>query len=197
MTKTPDLVALLGSRLCHDLISPIGAIGNGVELLMMEAGASPSPELALVNDSVAQANTRIRLFRLAFGQAGVGQRLGRAEVQGLLLDMGRGGRLAILAEGLGDLDRAQAKRLFLGLLCLESAFPWGGQVVIAQTPEGALTLAAQGKRVKPLPHLWPLVRGEAPPADLAAAEVHFAILGAELAGQGHVTMDETRIQLLL
>jgi histidine phosphotransferase ChpT len=197
MTNTPDLTALLGSRLCHDLISPIGAIGNGVELLLLEAGPKPSPELALVNDSVTQANARIRLFRLAFGQAGAGQRLGRAEIQGLLADLGQGGRLAFLAEGLGDMDRKAAKRLFLGLLCLETAFPWGAQIVITQTPEGDLSLSAQGKRVKPLPHLWPLLLGDIPPPDLAASDVHFAILGAELAGQGRVTINETHIQLLL
>ena len=41
MSDTPDLSALIGSRICHDLISPIGAIGNGVELLMMEGRAGP------------------------------------------------------------------------------------------------------------------------------------------------------------
>lgn len=35
----PDLTALLGSRICHDLISPLGAIGNGVELLSMAGTA--------------------------------------------------------------------------------------------------------------------------------------------------------------
>lgn len=196
MTDTPDLLALLGSRLCHDLISPIGAIGNGVELMMMEAGENPSPELAMINDSVAQANTRIRLFRLAFGQASPGQRLGRAEIQALLADLGQGGRLSFQADGLGDLDRPMAKRLFLGLLCLETALPWGGQVRIAETPEGSLTLSAQGKRVKPLPDLWPLLSGQAPPPDLAPGHVHFAILGTELVGQGRVATDESSVQLL-
>ena len=44
MPDKPDLAALVGSRICHDLISPIGAIGNGVELLMME-GAAKGPEM--------------------------------------------------------------------------------------------------------------------------------------------------------
>ena len=42
MQDKPDLAALIGSRICHDLISPIGAIGNGVELLMMD-GAAKTP----------------------------------------------------------------------------------------------------------------------------------------------------------
>ncbi len=56
--QSPDLAALIGSRICHDLISPIGAIGNGLELLSM-AGAG-GPEVALISDSVSNANARIR-----------------------------------------------------------------------------------------------------------------------------------------
>ncbi len=38
MQDRPDLAALIASRICHDLISPIGAIGNGVELMSMDRG---------------------------------------------------------------------------------------------------------------------------------------------------------------
>ena len=37
---TQDIAALIGSRVCHDLISPIGAIGNGVQLLAISGGAA-------------------------------------------------------------------------------------------------------------------------------------------------------------
>jgi histidine phosphotransferase ChpT len=40
MSAEPDLASLLGSRLCHDLIGPIGAIGNGVELLLLSRGGA-------------------------------------------------------------------------------------------------------------------------------------------------------------
>ena len=50
MPEKPDISALLGSRICHDLISPIGAISNGVELLMLD-GLAKGPEMALVADS--------------------------------------------------------------------------------------------------------------------------------------------------
>ena len=63
-----NLAALVGSRICHDLISPIGAINNGLELLGM-SGDMSGPELELISDSVANANARIRFFRIAFGAA--------------------------------------------------------------------------------------------------------------------------------
>ena len=67
MQDKPDLAALIASRICHDLISPIGAIGNGVELLAMEPGGT-LPEMALISESVANANDRIRFFRICFGR---------------------------------------------------------------------------------------------------------------------------------
>jgi histidine phosphotransferase ChpT len=64
-----DLAALVSSRICHDLLSLIGAINNGLELLNM-SGASPiGPEMQLICDSVKSASARIRFFRIAFGAA--------------------------------------------------------------------------------------------------------------------------------
>ncbi len=80
----PDLAALLGSRICHDLISPLGAIGNGVELLAMSGQSGP--EMAMIEDSVRNANARIRFFRMAFGPASADQSASRTETLAILAD---------------------------------------------------------------------------------------------------------------
>ena len=85
-----SLATLIGSRICHDLISPVGAIQNGIELLAMEGRVSP--EMTLIEESVANASARIRFLRIAFGMAG-GQSLGQAEIRSVLDDMGRAGRV--------------------------------------------------------------------------------------------------------
>ena len=54
-----NLSALIGSRICHDLISPIGAINNGLELLGMTTRQA-GPEMALISESVENAAARIR-----------------------------------------------------------------------------------------------------------------------------------------
>jgi hypothetical protein len=87
-----DLGAKVASRICHDLSNPLGAIANGLELLLM-TGLEPSPEMSLLQDSVASASARIRWFRLAFGPAGP-QRVGRAEVTDILGAISRGTRLS-------------------------------------------------------------------------------------------------------
>lgn len=108
MQDKPDLAALIGSRICHDLISPIGAIGNGVELLMMD-GAAQTPELALIAESVASADARIRFFRVAYGAASGNQRIARGEVAGIIADMTRGGRLQVEWISSMELSRREVK----------------------------------------------------------------------------------------
>ena len=117
-----SLATLIGSRICHDLISPIGAITNGLELLEL-SGAAQSPELALVVQSVADARARIQLFRLAFGVASAGQMTGGDEVSTILAAAYKDSRIAICAFPAGDHSRAEVRAVLLAILCAEQAIP--------------------------------------------------------------------------
>ena len=92
MTATRDLSALLGSRICHDLISPLGAIGNGVELLAM-AGSGNSPEIALIAESVENANARDPTVPHRLRDASENQGFGASEIRNILADVYRKSRL--------------------------------------------------------------------------------------------------------
>lgn len=177
-----DLAALVASRLCHDLISPLGAVGNGVELLAMSGGGAASPELQLVSESVANANARLKFFRVAFGQAGAEQRLGQPEIMAILADLARGGRQSYDWQATGDQPRREVKPVFLALLCLEAALPWGGTVTITR-PGGGWLLQGVARRTKPDPELWARLDG-AGGGPLAPAQVQFALLPLELARLG-------------
>jgi histidine phosphotransferase ChpT len=182
MSDKSDLAALIGSRICHDLISPIGAIGNGVELMLMEA-ASRGPELSLISESVANANARIRYFRVAFGAAGSDARIGRPEVLSILAEITKGSRLQISWTGPADLSRREVKIAFLLIQCLETAMPWGGQIaVVADGPRCTVTGTAPRLRVDPA--LWEVLSNPAAPADITPALVHFALVPPELQAQG-------------
>src|SRR5262244_1038334 len=66
-----DLAALLCSRVCHDLISPVGAIVNGLEVLEDDNDESTKTfALDLIKKSARQASARLQFCRLAFGAAG-------------------------------------------------------------------------------------------------------------------------------
>lgn len=191
-----DLTALVGSRICHDLISPLGAIGNGVELLLMAPGAAGA-EVALISESVTSARARICFFRIAFGAAQDGQRIGRAEVRAVLDDMTRGGRLSIDWQGAGDAARADVKLVFLLLQCLETAMPYGGRVTVAQSGD-AWALAAQAVRTRIDPALWARLAERNAGADLQPSQVQFALAAAELAARNlalDLTLEEERLAL--
>lgn len=174
-----DLAALIGSRICHDLISPLGAIGNGVELMMM-SGSAAGPEIALISESVTNANARIRFFRIAFGSAAPGQSVARTEIGSTLDDMTRGGRLMLDWQVAGDPPRQAVKLAFLALLCLETALPFGGRVRVAETG-GTWRIAADAPRRREIPELWAYLNGTASDTTdpLGAAHVQFALLPAE------------------
>lgn len=188
MPNTPDLVALLGSRICHDLISPIGAIGNGVELLMMD-GATMSPEIALISESVANANARIRFFRVAFGASSTDQRIGRPEVQTILSDLTRGGRLSIDWRGPADLPRREVKLAFLLIQCLESAMAFGGRITVDQS-DGHWTLLAEATKLKHDPDWWEMLANRTVKTAVTAALVHFALAPVEAMRQNRKLIAE-------
>src|SRR5690554_677879 len=64
----PELAALLCSRVCHDIISPVGAINNGLELL--EEGGADEDAMNLIRTSARNASARLQFARIAFGAAG-------------------------------------------------------------------------------------------------------------------------------
>lgn len=173
-TTRRDLNALLGSRICHDLISPIGAIGNGVELLSM-AGINAAPEIALISESVENANARIRFFRIAYGAASDQQSIGRSEVMSILRDMTKGARLAIDWQVSGDSKRSEVKLAFLLLQCLESSMPWGGQVLISYA-DGKWSLLGEAGKLKINEAHWDLLTDPGSEVEITSAEVHFALV---------------------
>ncbi len=77
---TPAMLELLASKICHDLISPIGAVNNGVELIQ-EMGADAGPEaMDLIAFSAAQASAKLKAFRLAYGAGGADGNIKPADV---------------------------------------------------------------------------------------------------------------------
>ena len=182
-----NLATLIGSRICHDLISPIGAITNGLELLDLTGGAQ-GPELDLIADSVGNAGARIRFFRIAYGAAG-DQNLGRLEVASVLKDITRGGRLQVTWVPTEPQSRAGVRLAFLALQCCETAMPYGGTVRI-DVDDGSWALTGNADKLNIDETLWAgLVRpGQAGP--VTPALVQFALLPEVAADLGRTVRVE-------
>ena len=183
MTETNHLIDLIGSRICHDLISPLGAIGNGVELLSMSmSGAAAAPELALIGQAVESANARIRFFRVAFGAAGKGSSLSNSEIRSTLSDAYSNGRMRVEWSVDTDVPRGEAKLAFLLLQCIENALPRGGAAKVSRAPDTSWMMVAEGERQNLDPALWQMVTDQTASGPIAAPTVHFALV-APLAAQ--------------
>ncbi|QJD17890.1 histidine phosphotransferase family protein [Paracoccus sanguinis] len=197
-----DLASLVAARLCHDLVSPLGAIGNGVELLEMsgdQSGLARSPELSLITESVRAARARLRFFRSAFGHAPADARVALPEIAQLLGDVTEGTRLTVELNGQGDLSRPEARMLLLSFLCLDSAMPWGGRVLICRTAPG-WRVVGEATRMRIDRDLWRWLDGDAAPMQPMppAAAVHFPLLGrmaAQLARPVTWEVDETGAEI--
>jgi histidine phosphotransferase ChpT len=170
----PDLSALVSARLCHDLISPMGAIGNGLELVQMAGGAAEA-ELALVNESLANALAKLRFYRIAFGPADAQARQSAEEAAQITEAMFAGRFTVHWQPGGADMARPLARMVYLAVLCLERSLPMGGHVRIDIAP-GAVSLAVDGRRTAPPVELWEHVTSGTSVPGLKADVVQFALL---------------------
>jgi histidine phosphotransferase ChpT len=109
-----DLASLLCSRLCHDLMSPVGALNNGIELLADETDPEMREKcLELLADSARASANKLKFFRLAFGAAG----------------------------GFGeDIDTHEAKVALEGVFGAERRIELGWVVSTDKLPKGAVKL---------------------------------------------------------
>jgi len=131
LTKQPDIATQITSRICHDLVSPIGAISNGLELLAL-SGTPLSPEMALISESVDAANAKLRFLRIAFGTAKSGSKVGTTEVTEILRSYYNDPRTKVNWAIETLLDKPDLRLLFLILLCIEKMVPYGGKIAVAR-----------------------------------------------------------------
>jgi len=143
------IAELLCSRLCHDLVSPIGAVNNGVEL-MEEFGGASDEAMALIGASGRQAARRLQFYRIAFGLAGSQIAQSLDDMRGIVTGFLEGGKVA--AEW--DPATTQAPetlgwgKLMLNMVALGSeALPRGGAMtlsVVVADGQARLSVAVAG-----------------------------------------------------
>src|SRR5580658_1211274 len=89
------VLELLASKLCHDLVSPVSAINNGVELIEDIGGSVVDEAMKLIGDSAAQASRRLRLYRIAYGRAGSDENLPVRDVRQVAEQYVMGGKMTL------------------------------------------------------------------------------------------------------
>lgn len=173
---------MVASRICHDLISPMGAINNGLELLGMDKGDA-RPELDLISQSIQCAMTKLRFYRIAFGTVGADQTISLTEINSVLTAMGQVQKQSYIWNCKTDLTRRQVKLVFLLIMCLETALPWGGRISIMGAPR-RVELLGQSERLKIDDVLWSGLEKGQSGGPATSARIQFALAQYEIAEQG-------------
>jgi histidine phosphotransferase ChpT len=169
-----DMIALISSRICHDLISPLGAISNGLELLEM-AGMAEGAEMALIGDSIASANSKIRFFRVAYGRAMNGSTLAQGEILSILKDYFTHSRVSLVWHPMREAQRRDVKLVFLAIQCLETALPYGGEISVS-IDGASWVIATSAEKMRVQEEHWAMLEGQDIEGELAAAQVQFGML---------------------
>jgi histidine phosphotransferase ChpT len=153
-TSSLELASLLCSRLCHDMLSPVGALSNGLELLADER----DPEMRkrcfeLLEQSAKISADKLKFFRLAFGAAGgFGEMVPVVEARTLVDALvGNNGRIEVnWALASDSLPKPAVKTLLnLALIAIESLVRGGTLDIGAELRDGAseIVVRAAGARI--------------------------------------------------
>lgn len=179
------VVELLSARLCHELVSPVGAINNGVELLDEEDPDFVRDAIQLIGQSARKASQRLQFYRFAYGTAvtasgapaGSGRELslGLFEDTKVQCDWQAGAATLPM-----DWQRLACNMLVLGA----EALPRGGSVIVRPLRAGAsgIEVVAEGESVNLTPEMRAAL-DEAMAVDELTSRTIQAYFTARLAGQ--------------
>lgn len=188
-----DLASLLCSRLCHDLLSPVGAMSNGLELLATENDPTMRQNcIDLLEQSALISTNKLKFFRLAYGAAGgFGDRVPVEEPQRLIESLlGDKGRIELrwaLSEA--NLAKPAAKVMLNFAQIAVDALARGGTLDVgAELRDGAteIVVRASGPRIAFDDTIGKALQGELDPSELSSrtAPAHMLYLLAEQCGGG-------------
>jgi histidine phosphotransferase ChpT len=127
------IIELLASRICHDLISPVGAVHNGVEFLE-EMGEAHGDAINLIAHSAQQASARLQVFRFAYGAGGRDPNIKFEDVYNTFNELLEGDNKIKLdwdphsSIGFDTLPFGICKILMGGLILAQECLPKGGTI---------------------------------------------------------------------
>ena len=186
-----ELASLLCSRLCHDLLSPVGALSNGLELLAEEKDPAMRQRcFELLEQSARTSADKLKFFRLAFGAAGgFGEAVPVAEPKALIEALaGPSGRIALRwTMSSQTLPKAAVKILLnLALIAIESLVRGGTLEIALEERAGAFEIAvrASGPRIAFDPVVGRALTGQLAPGELASRTAPAAMIAALAASAG-------------
>lgn len=176
------VLELLASRICHDLVSPVGAVNNGIEFMEESGPEALEDALSLIKFSASQAAAKLQAFRYAYGAGGADANIKPEDIQ-------RAFSAFISADGkvtqswdpyspLGqDGTPAGFCKVLMGALMLSHEFlPKGGNVTVRPGSPGQTVVTAESESAVARPGVKEAVNGDISLDDIDPKLVHpFAV----------------------
>ncbi|HTZ81247.1 MAG TPA: histidine phosphotransferase family protein [Stellaceae bacterium] len=166
------VLELLCARFCHEMVSPVGAVSNGVELLDEDDPDFVREAMGLIGQSARTASRRLQFYRFAYGTTPVA---GNMRPRDLLMGLLEGGKVTgEWGEGVSALTPEwQRIACNLAVIAAES-LPRGGRIVVqaaANSPAG-VAVEALGDTVLVNQDMVAALSGAVSPADLTSRTIH-------------------------
>lgn len=186
-----ELAALISSKICHDVINPVGAIHNGLEILDEDSNAEAQRyALEMIRNVTAQASARLQFARFAYGAAGSA---------GAMIDLGMAAQVSqgfvgtgkhklVWPNAAGTMSKDRVKLLLNLISAAMTALPRGGEIVVSITgplANPAFSVTCRGTGARPPQYLADFVAGTAPQIDSLTIQAYYtarlaATVGAKL-----------------
>lgn len=174
-----ELAALISSKICHDVISPVGAIYNGLEIL----GEDDDPKsrayaMDVIRNVTVQASARLQFARFAFGAAGsAGAEIDLQTARDISEGFVGGGKHQLSWQApMGMLPKNQVK-LLLNLIALSiNALPRGGSIAVTIGEDLSnfdFVITCTGRTARPPKYLAQIVAGEMPEIDAMSVQAYY------------------------
>jgi histidine phosphotransferase ChpT len=199
-TLTPsDLASLLCSKVCHDIISPVGAINNGLELL--DEGGADEAAMDLIRTSARNASARLQFARIAYGAAGsAGVQIDTGDAESVAREYMRGEKPEFTWTGdRAYLPKNKVKLALNLILVANGSIPRGGtlDVVLENLADApTIQIAVTGRMLRVAPkfdELHTAAEYGAPPdepVDAHSVQAYYTLLLASEAGM-KISVEET------
>lgn len=176
-----DLTALMCSRVCHDVISPVGAIINGLELLD-EDDDEETRAIAfdLIRKSARQASAKLQFARLAFGAAGsAGALIDLGDAEAVARGMFESEKVSLEWRGeRANMPKNKIKLLLNLVLAAMATIPRGGKVAVAvegtaEMPNFIVTTTGSHARIPPALESMLMAGEREEPVDAHAVQPYY------------------------
>ncbi len=149
---SPKIVELMVSHICHDLVSPVGAISNGIEFIEEMGDSVGADALSLISNSCNQASVNLQCFRLAYGGAGSSGNITYGDIQSAFGNYIEGGRARLhwnINGGANMFPEGYMKVVLNVLMMSKEALPGDGDINVENLDGGnGVKISVTGGRVE-------------------------------------------------